>query len=293
MELRHLKSFLILCDTLHFGHAANILHIVQPALTKQIKELEEDLGVKLFARNKRNVALTHEGAYLKGQCEKIMNQIEDTKKEIKWIGDGTKGEIKIGYVGSCIHTFLPTFLDNIASTFPNIHWYLNELTSIAQEKEIKDGKLDIAFLRNPDRDEELESFVIFKEPFAFVLPNPHPISIHNFESILQFKDEKFILPSKNDGEAYYDLQLSICHEAGFSPNIVHESVHGHTVMKLVEHHFGITLLPLSFQQFANDRLQFIPLPHINQKSEISMMWKKSNKNPSLSKVVQLAGVIHV
>ncbi|HMP30734.1 MAG TPA: LysR substrate-binding domain-containing protein, partial [Saprospiraceae bacterium] len=279
--------FLVLCETLHFGQAAESLHIVQPALTKQIKELEVALGSKLFDRNKRNVALTHEGVYFKERCKELMTILDQSKKEVNWISEGEKGEIKIGYVGSCIHTFLPQLLDKIASTFPKIHWYLSELTSIIQEREIKDGNLDLAFVRNPELDAACEYHIIFTEPFAFVLPGAHPITAQNFDGVYQFANEKFILPSKADGKAYYELPLSICYDAGFCPNIVHESVHGHTVMKLVEHNFGITLLPLSFQQFSNENVKFIPLDYILQRSEITMMWKKSNKNPSLAKVLSL------
>lgn len=287
MELRHLTSFLILCETMHFGQASQRLHIVQPALTKQIKELEQSLGVQLFLRDKRNVALTHEGNYFRQRCKSILQQIEDSKTEIKWINQGIQGEIKIGYVGSCIHTFLPELLDKIASTYPNIHWYLNELTSIAQEKELKEGNLDIAFLRNPISNTDFESKIVFQEPFAIVLPTKHGCTLENFEGMHLLKDEKYILPSRNDGQLYHEIQLSICQDAGFSPNIVHESVHGHTVMKMVEHDFGVTILPLSFMQFANEKIKFIPLTNIRQRSEISMMWKKSNRNPTLQKLVEL------
>jgi DNA-binding transcriptional LysR family regulator len=83
------------------------------------------------------------------------------------------------------------------------------------------------------------------------------------------------------------LQQSICIDAGFLPTIAHESVHGHTVLKMVEHQFGVTLLPLSFMQFSNEKVRFIPLLNIPQRSEISILWKKSNKNPCLAKVLDL------
>ena len=287
MELRHIRSFLVLSEQLHFGQAAEILHIVQPALTKQIKELESHLGVSLFERTKRRVNLTHEGEYFRTQSQEIMELLSKTEKEIRWIADGTSGEIKLGYVGSCIHTFLPSLLATLSDQFPKIHCYLNEMTSVAQEQAIAQNELDIAFLRNPEVDDRYGIRVVFEEAFALVIPASHGINEKNFEGLHQFKNEKFILPTKSDGKLYYQLQLSICEDAGFTPMIAHESVHGHTVLRLVEHHLGITLLPISFRQFANKNIRFIPLKTIPQKSEITMLWKKSNMNPALRKLVDL------
>ncbi len=287
MELRHLRSFMVLCEHLHFGQAAESLHIVQPALTKQIKELEAHLGVSLFQRSKRKVSITHEGEYFRSQCASILESLANAEKEIRWIADGNKGEVKLGYVGSCIHTFLPGLLAKLSESHPGIHCYLNEMTSVAQEQALIHNELDVGFLRNPEKNPMYHQQIVFTEPFAVVIPAGHPITQANFEGMAQFSLEKFILPTRSDGKLYYELQLSICEDAGFSPHIAHESVHGHTVLRMVEHGLGITLLPLSFLQFSNDKIRFIPLTNIAQKSEITMLWKKENRNPALQRLVEV------
>ena len=287
MEIRHLRSFMVLCEHLHFGQAAECLHIVQPALTKQIKELEDHLGVRLFERSKRKVSITHEGEYFRSQCSDILAKMAQAEKEIRWIADGSKGEVKLGYVGSCIHTFLPGLLAKLSESQPGIHCYLNEMTSVAQEQALIQNDLDVGFLRNPEKNPMYHQKIVFTEPFAVVIPAGHAITNANFEGMDQFRHEKFILPTRSDGKMYYELQLSICEEAGFSPNIAHESVHGHTVLRMVEHGLGITLLPLSFLQFSNDKIKFIPLTQIAQKSEITMLWKKENRNPALQRLVEV------
>ncbi len=287
MELRHIYSFLVLSEKLHFRQAAELLFIVQPALTKQIKDLEAHLGVKLFRRDKRNVALTHEGVFFRERCKEMISQLEETKKELKWLADGTKGEVRIGYVGSCIHTFLPGFLTRANNSYPGLLCYLNEMTTKEQEMGIFENTLDIAFLRNPVDDSRYETRIVFREPFALVVPSGHAVSIDNFEGLHQFKDEQFILPSAADGSTYGQIQQSICHDAGFSPRIAHETVHGHTVLKMVEHNLGVGLLPLSFRQFANKKLRFMPLQKIPQRSEISLMWSKENRNPCLHRLVEM------
>jgi DNA-binding transcriptional LysR family regulator len=286
MELRQLKYFLTLAQELHFNRAAEKHFIVQPALTKQIKDLEEELGVMLFERTKRSVKLTPAGQYFKNKVEAMIGSLDEAKNQVKWVEDGSKGELRIGYVGSCIHTFLPDMLADLHDRFPQIQTYLNEMTSSSQLLAVHRGELDIAFLRNPSLDRAYGQKLVFSEPFALVLPQNHSVSVENFGGIEQLADESFILPPRADGELYHQVQLSICENAGFSPKISHETVHGHTVLKLVDHHLGITFLPISFKNVTNANVKFIELTQIPQRAEITALWSKTNPNPSLNKFLE-------
>ncbi|AWW29994.1 LysR family transcriptional regulator [Echinicola strongylocentroti] len=286
MELRQLKYFLVLAEELHFRKAAERLHIVQPALSKQLKLLEEELGITLLKRDKRNVQLTTAGQYFKKETKAIIDQLELIKSHTRLVQEGEKGEIRIGYVGSCIHTFLPDVLTEMHKSHPHIQTYLNEMTSRTQLEAIKNGDLDIAFLRNPYPHPQYGSQLVFCEPFSLVLPKNHPINQENFSGLHQFRDEEFILPTKADGELYYRLQLSICEDSGFTPHIAHETVHGHTVLNLVGHGLGITFLPVSFEKVTSAGVNFIHLADIPQKAEITALWNKENPNPSLQKLLK-------
>lgn len=286
MELRQLKYFITLAHELHFNRAAEKLFIVQPALTKQIKDLEEELGVLLFERTKRSVKLTPAGEFFKNRIENIIQQLEEAKNHVRWVEDGSKGELRIGYVGSCIHTFLPDLLSSLHEKYPHVQTYLNEMTSNSQLSAIQKGELDIAFLRNPPSDRNFGKKLVFSETFSLVLPKNHSVSEENFKNIAQFSDENFILPTRTDGELYYQVQTSICEDAGFSPKIAHETVHGHTVLKLVDHHLGITFLPTSFKEVTNANVKFIELKNISQRAEITALWNLSNPNPSLRRFLE-------
>ena len=109
----------------------------------------------------------------------------------------------------------------------------------------------------------------------------------NFESMAQVANEKFILPTKTDGEIYHNLQWSICEDAGFSPQISHETVHGYTTLKLVENNLGISLIPISFERVTNAAIKFIELRDIPQKAEITALWNLENPNPSLRRFLEL------
>ncbi len=289
MEFRQLRYFLMLAEELHFKRAAEKLFIVQPALTKQIQDLEAELGVKLFDRNKRNVRITHAGVYFKEEIRNMFNVLEKTKKEIQQIEKGKKGEIRIGYVGSCIHTFLPDLLKKLNHFYPDIHTYLSEMTSASQLLAVQKGELDIAFLRNPPVLNQLGQRLVFSENFALVLPKNHALNQQNFEGMHQVSAEKFILPTKSDGEIYHQLQWSICEEAGFVPKIAHETVHGHTSLKLVESGLGISLIPFSFKDVSNLEIKFIELKDIHQKAEITTVWNLKNLNASLTYLLELLG----
>lgn len=283
MELRQLKYFMMLAQELHFNRAAEKLHIVQPALTKQIQDLEEELGIKLFDRNKRFVRLTMAGEFFSKEMALVLAKIEETKNRVKMVEEGSKGEVRIGYVGSCIHTFLPDMLSVLHEKNPQIQTYLNEMTSSSQLIAIQKGELDIAFLRNPLPNRNFEQKLVFSETFSLVLPQNHTINEKNFVGIEQLANENFILPTRTDGEMYYQIQYSICEEAGFSPKVAHETVHGHTVLKLVDHNLGITFLPTSFKNVTNADVRFIELKNIKQRAEITALWNKENPNPSLKR----------
>lgn len=287
MEFRQLRYFLMLTKELHFKRAAEKLFIVQPALTKQIQDLEAELGVILFDRNKRNVRLSRAGEFFKKEVEKVLESIEKAKNEIKQVEFGQKGEIKIGYVGSCIHTFLPNLLGNLNQKYPEIHTYLSEMTSASQLLSVQKGELDIAFLRNPPPNKRFNQKLVFQENFALVLPQNHFLNETNFESMSQVSTEKFILPTKTDGEIYHNLQWSICEDAHFSPQISHETVHGYTTLKLVENNLGISLLPISFERVTNAAVRFIELKRIPQKAEITALWNPENLNPSLKRFLEV------
>ncbi|WP_143959290.1 LysR family transcriptional regulator [Litoribacter populi] len=285
MEIRQLQYFAVLAEELHFNKAAAKLHIVQPALSKQLQQLEQELGVKLMNRTKRKVELTEAGEYFFHEAKEILHRIDKLKNQTHLVQSGEKGEIRIGYVGSCIHTFLPDLLTSLNADFPQIQTYLNEMTSSAQLAALENGDLDVAFVRNPIPSPDMGQKLVFSETFSLVMPQNHPLD--DPAQLKDLKAEKFILPPKTDGDLYYKVQLSICEDAGFLPDIAHETVHGHTVLSLVDHGLGITFLPTSFKQVTNVNVKFVELKEIPQRAEITAVWFKNNPNPSLHKFVEL------
>ena len=287
MELRHLRYFLTLAQELHFSKAAEKLYIVQPALSRQIKDLEKELGFPLFERDKRNVHLTTAGEYFKKETEFIFNTLEDARQKANLIAEGLSGEIRIGYVGSAAYKVIPNLVAAINKKFPNAQVYLLEESSAQQVEQLQNGDLDICFIRNTTTRKNITQKIITKETFSLVFPSSHWLANKKINSLKQLKNERFILPPKKNGEEYHAHILSIFHDAGFKPIILHESAHASTILKLVENNLGISLLPSFYKKIATEKVKFIELSAIPQRSILSAIWMRESKNELLKKCTKM------
>ncbi|MCH7414998.1 LysR family transcriptional regulator [Belliella sp. R4-6] len=287
IELRHLEYFRAVAEELNFGRAAERLFISQPGLSRQIKQMEEILGVQLFERTKRRVELTAAGHFLRSEVDYIFNHLELTKTQLKEIAKGNVGELRIGFLGSAAHTVLPDFLVKISREFPGIQSSLEELSNAMQVEMLEKDRLDLGFVRLARVPNPLQMQVVHIDTFSVVLPMGHPLSNGGFKNVGQLKEEDFILFSHDYSSIYFDKIMSICEDQGFSPRITHKSVHALTIFKLVEAGLGVAIVPTSLKEGYDLKVNFIELKNIKQKTELFAVWKKGNRNPALSKVLGL------
>ncbi len=287
LELRHFNYFLAVAEELHFRKAAEKLFISQPGLSRQIKQMEEILETPLFLRSKKKVALTQAGEYLKGEIEFVLNHLELTKKQLKLIGDGNFGEIRIGFLGSAMQNVIPELLLKLKDNFPQIKTSLEELSNNAQVSAIVKDRLDIGFVRLTRAPVGINIKTVFKDTFSLVLPKDYPLDARHFKGIRQFAKEDFILFSQDYSPLYFDTVMSICENAGFTPNVSHKSVHAQTIFKLVENNLGIAIVPTSLQYGFQMDVKFIELKKIRQQAVLSVIWKEDNRNPALNHCIDL------
>lgn len=287
LELRHFKYFMAVAEELHYRKAAEKLFISQPGLSRQIKQMEEILDAQLFIRNKKKVTLTPAGKYLKGELEFILNHLELTKKQMKLIKVGSSGELRIGFLGSAMQQVVPNLLVSLKEMFPNIKTTLDELSNHAQVNAVMKDKLDLGFVRLSRVPKELEIQPVFEDTFSVVIPKDHALNQNSFKGMKQFKDEQFILFSQDYSPLYFDKVMSICEDAGFTPKVSHKSVHAQTIFTLVENNLGIAIIPTSLQNGFDLNVKFIELKKIKQRAQLSVIWKKDNRNPVLKHGVNL------
>ncbi len=287
MELRHLYYFKAVAEELNYRKASERLFISQPGLSRQIKQLEEMLGVQLFDRDKKHVQLTASGAFFKEEVDFVLNHLDLTKSQLKLIADGKVGELRVGFLGSASNQILPDLLTKLNAQQPLISTSLEELSNSMQVEMIQKDKLDLGFVRMASVPEGLEMKTVLRDSFSLVVPENHSIGIADFFSISQFKDESFILFSSDYSNLYFEQIMSIYRDAGFSPRIRHKSVHALTIFKLVEIGLGVAIIPSSLKEGYDLKVRFMEIPGIPQFTELSAVWKSGNRNPALKQVLPL------
>ncbi|HEY4327979.1 MAG TPA: LysR family transcriptional regulator [Mucilaginibacter sp.] len=282
MEIRHLLYFKTVAEELHFRNAAAKLFISQPPLSRQIKELEEELGVQLFTRDNKRVALTDAGKYFKDETEAILARLEEIKGVAKQIHVNESGEFKIGYISSVYQTYLAEVLKSMHQLFPYIKTSLYEVPTITQIQELEQGKLDAGILRAPVHSEKLAIKTLFFDPFVIVIPtNGKQFNTYQ-ELILLIKNSPFIFFNAAFASYYNDKLLEICERMGFKPDITHEANNVHSILQLVEAGLGVSILPASLkQQYSYLKVSFIPLENIPVNTEVVLAYKPSNKSAAL------------
>lgn len=287
IELRHLKYFLAVAQELHFRKAAEKLFISQPGLSRQIKQLEDELGVTLFERHNRKVVLTKAGEYLKIEFTNQLNTLSHTLENAKLLQIGKKGALKIGYVGSAMQDVIPNLLLKFEKNNPDILFNLKEVDNQKQIKDLLSFDLDIGFVRLERVPRNLEIKSILKENFCLVLPENHKIDKENFKNFSAFKNESFILFDAKYSTSYYEKVMQIFDDCGFTPLVSHNTIHSSSIFKLVENGFGISIIPKSLAQKRGYKIKFIELDKISQKTTLSVIWNQKNGNPILNDVLRL------
>ncbi|WP_111709183.1 LysR family transcriptional regulator [Lutibacter citreus] len=286
LELRHLRYFLAVAEELHFRKAADKLFISQPGLSRQIKQMEQDLGIVLFERDNRNVTLTKAGEYLQKEISINLKVLDTVLKNAKRIHKGIDGNLNFGYVGSAMQNIIPELLVKIRSKYPNIHFNLKEMDNQKQLDNLHTQEIDIGFVRLERVPNELKIQPILEDTFSLVLPKNHKLNSNNFKDLSQLKDEPFIMFDPSYSPNYHQKIMQIFDYYGFTPIISHRTVHASSIYKLVEHNFGISIVPTSLQLGNTLNAKFIELKSIPQRTILSAVWSKNNRNPILEKIIE-------
>lgn len=286
IEIRHLKYFLAVAEELHFRKAAERLFISQPGLSRQIKKMEEELGLQLFERLNKKVYLTLAGTYLKNEITLSLRNLENVLEHAKLLHHGMVGKIKFGYVGSAMQNVVPSLLVRIREKYKDIQFGLKEMDNPKQIKALLSKEIDLAFIRMEKVPRGLKVQAVFEDTFSLVLPKDHPIDAHNFKSLSQFKNESFIFFEPSYSPEYFEKIMDIFKSSGFAPIISHNSVHASTIYRLVENKLGISIVPSILESGFNMDVKFIKLNKIPQRTILSVAWNPTNRNPMLKNILE-------
>jgi LysR family hydrogen peroxide-inducible transcriptional activator len=247
MELRQLQYVIQIAAEKNFSRAAEKLHIAQPSLSQQLSKLEKEIGVLLFQRNTNSVEVTHAGHVFVEKALKVMDMIDQLKKEMDDISQIRKGKLIVGSLPITGSHILPLVLPIFQAKYPEIEVVLVEDTSANLEILTTKGLTDVSLLSIPLQEQSLIYKTLIEEEIRLAVPPQHPLALkhkktkNSFVDILELKNEPFVILKK--GQGFRQITLDLCEKAGFAPNIVFESSNIETVQSLVAAGMGIAFVP--------------------------------------------------
>ena len=255
MELRHLRYFQSVAEELSFSKAALRLHVAQPALSRAIKELEQELGLILLARNRRSVALTASGAVLLRDTGLLLQQLEEAVRRVRRTAAGEEGELHLGYIGPPTERFLGRVLTEFRRRYPLVSVVLQERTPERVWEMVASGRLSLGLTRPvlADHALALHTLLLRREPLWAVLPRGHPLLKGKSIRWKQLRDEPLVVLSRREGVGLYEAIFGACHQERFTPRLAHTPSLMSTVLTYVEAGAGIGIMSDSITALGASR----------------------------------------
>lgn len=287
MELRHLRYFVVLAQELHFGRAAKRLAITQPPLSLNIRQLEEDVGARLFDRDHRRVRLTAAGAAFRVEAEALLARAEQARLLAREIGAGAVGRLRIGFVGSVLYRGLPQWLAEFRADHPRIDVALSELNSQDQIDALGRGELDVGFIHTDRLPPGLGSAPVHADTFLACVHEDHRLAARRRIALAEFDGEPFVLFSRTASPDYYARILALCRAAGFTPGVRHEVRHWLSVVSLVGQGIGVSVVPEPLRRAGIAGAVFRPLADAAPPSDVYCAWAADADEPARAAFLQI------
>ena len=292
MELRHLRYFLAAAEELHFARAAERLNISAPTLTQQIQVLEADLGVMLFRRSKRSVALTEAGRRFLDEARATLRQADQAAQVARQAARGEIGHIEIGYVtsASCLG-LIPSVVAAFRHENPWVELRLHRMETVRQLNALAQGHIDLGFLRPPLRyPSGLTGTLIWKQPFIVALPQDHPLARENRVRIASLANEPLIASSVELELGFGGQIQEIAAEAKFAPKIVDRAPDILTILTLVAAGVGCAFVPASFRRVAMPGIVYRDLAGPDRNALLAAARRRDDRAPAVKAFMRVLKV---
>ena len=286
MELRLLHYFVTLAEELHFSRAALRLSISQPPLSVAIKQLEQELQAQLFERSSKGVRLTAAGEHLLTKARQLLALSRQAAQETRDVAEGTRGHLRLGFVGSSLYRGLPQALERLQQSHPQVRVDMLEANSAEQVLGLQQMRLDMALVHSIEPPEGIASQLLVEEPFVVCLPERHPLQDKASIDLAELRDDRLILFSSLVSPAYHQRIYDMCLTHGFAPEVRHEVRHWLSVISLVSLGQGVALVPAALERVGMPHLHFRPLLGAHPSSEMLAMWRRAPANPLVQALLQ-------
>lgn len=290
MNLRQLRYFIAVAEELHFGRAAERLHISQPPITRQIQSLEETLGAQLFIRTPRGVELTQAGSLFLEEARNIAELLEQAADRVHRAAEGNLGRLDIAIFGTAILSLIPRIILEFKHRYPDVKIVMHASDKLAQIEGLQNRSLDLGFNRMLVPVPGLMIEELQREQLYAVLPDPGPWSGRESVALSDLAEQPMVLFPASRAQGFVEKVSGLCHEAGFAPNVAQVVGDGFTAMALVAAGFGVCLVPESITSVRMDGVICLPLSDVNEAAgvDISCIYRENDSSPLLANFLQVA-----
>lgn len=287
IENRLLSSFIQVAEELHFGRAAGKLNIAQPALSRQIAQLEERLDVQLFERTRRKVALTPAGRVFLDHAYKILADVQRATREVRKVNAGEAGRLSIGFIHSSTFGLTPLILRSFRNRYPDVEIELSEMTMAQQLTALHERTIDAGILRPPISDLRLASHTLRDERFVLAVPDSHPLSAAGSIKLDMLMEEEFVLFSQQRSPLFHSRVIAMCEQAGFVPRVAQQATQIHTIIGLVRAGMGVSIVPEVAKNLHTPDVQFLDIADNPPPVQVVLAWRRADNSPILKGFTEL------
>ena len=290
MDINQLRCFVTVGKELHFGRAAQRLEMMPASLSRFIRILEEDLGVRLLNRSTRNVSLTAEGAIFFDEASKLIDQFDALSRRFK---SGLKDErrtLRIGAIDSAARGLVPALLNLFVPLYPTSDIHIIEDKTINLIPKLKSGWLDMIFIRAPQViDSSLAIRFITRESCVLAVQLNHPLASRSRVTVEDFQHEAMIIPDRRTRPHSHELTISLFKLAGLTPHIAQFAEEKQTILSLVSAGLGLAVVPASYRTMNSESVSYIALelPEQIKGLPLSIAWQKGNEDDYLREMLRL------
>ncbi len=288
MELRHLRYFVAVAEALSFTKAAGMLHTAQPSLSRQIKDLEDELGVRLLHRTKQRVTLTDEGRSFLTDAKRLLALAAETVESVRRLHSGETHALNVGYVSNLFYDLLPKTLASLHQSFPTVSVNLFDLSCGEQFRALEDGKLDLGFvgLHEPIARRGLEFRTIASYKTVVALPENNPVAGKTTVELKALAPMFFIGMSESSYPGYRDWLIKTCQRAAFTPKVLQDVDLERTMIHAVAAGLGVALVPEQLKKLEHEKVVFRPLSSAVA-TEGCVAWRSANPSTALQAYVRI------
>jgi DNA-binding transcriptional LysR family regulator len=278
IDIRHFRYFQAVAEELHFGRAAARLCIAQPALSRQIQQLEEEIGTPLLRRTQRRVELLAAGQVFLDRSNLILDEVERAVIDARRTGAGEYGRLSVGFIHSSTYGLLPSIIERFRHLYPDIELELHEMPITEQHVALTRGVIDIGLLRPQPAPAELEIQPVLEDPFLVAVPHTHPLAKRQSVHLKELAGEPMVMFPQRGSPLFHSRIMAMCERAGFTPRVAQQATQIHTVAGLVGAGIGVAIIPGTARNLQPKGVHFLEILDRPDPVHVALGWLRTKED---------------